>query len=70
MKLGWGQPWTHQIDEGETIEIVSDSEPSKAIDEPMSPLNLPQQTTRAPTTAEINSGTVPESSSEMDSESS
>ena len=63
-------PYSPRIDEGETMEIFSDSEPSTAIDGLMSLLHLPQQTTRAPTIAEINSGTIPESSSEMDNKTS
>ena len=59
-----------RIDEDETMEIVPDSEPSRATDGPMSSLHLPQPTNRVPTIAEIDNETVPESSSEMDNETS
>ena len=61
-------PKPPRTDEDETMEVIPDSEPSRVADGPMSSLHLPRPTSRAPTIAEGDNETVPESSGEADND--
>lgn len=63
-------PKPQRVDEDETMDIVPDSEPSRATDGPMSSLHLPRPVSRVPTLAEDNNEIVPESSGETDDDTS